>query len=95
MLQIKHDTESFVNPIQDGVDYLQTDVDHYRKRRFLNFSEGIKSLNYSLEPKQSGFESIELLLRLHLCPGYDVADLVTQSVTIHFCAQGKFLSLLE
>ena len=53
-------------------------------------TDGASGLNYTVEPVgQSGPDTIELLVRLYLCPSYDVMDLVTETVSIHYCSQGR------
>ena len=53
-------------------------------------TDGASGLNYTVEPVgPPGPDTIELLVRLYLCPSYDVMDLVTETVSIHYCSQGR------
>ena len=46
-------------------------------------------LTYTVEAVLVGSDSMELEVKLPVCPGYDVTDLLTVSILLHYCLQGK------
>ncbi len=63
-------------------------VNYKIKRLILADGSGV-GLTYTVEPVLVGSDSMELEVKLPVCPGYDVTDLLTDSILLHYCLPGK------